>query len=312
MKIAYLGNTKYEWCTEQQITQTLEKFGYEVSNLQEDEVKIQKVIDTANSSDLFMWTRTPDFLKGDSWKMLAKIRVPTISYHLDLYMGISRETVIEDDPFFFTDIVFQPDGDPESLKKFKKLGVNAYWFPPAVLKDECYLTKSNKDMRCDVAFIGASTYHKEWEYRTSLINFLEYTYKDRFRLIPSEDHKFKMGDDLNKQLSSIKVCVGDSLCKDFKHTNYWSNRIVEQTGRGGFVIFPRIKGLEQFYKDKVHVVYYKYEDFTQLRKLIDYYLEHDKEREKIRKAGHARTKKYNTFDNRLSKMFHILDDQGIT
>jgi spore maturation protein CgeB len=74
--------------------------------------------------------------------------------------------------------------------------------------------------------------------------------------------------------------------------------VYETIGRGGFMIHPYIKGLEREFEDKKHIVFYEYGNFEQLKELIDYYLEHDAEREAIRKAGHELVKQNYTYRNR--------------
>jgi spore maturation protein CgeB len=55
-------------------------------------------------------------------------------------------------------------------------------------------------------------------------------------------------------------------------------------------------------------VFYEYGNFKQLQELIDYYIEHDDEREKIRLAGHKLVKNNYTYKHRWQK---ILEDLGI-
>ena len=56
--------------------------------------------------------------------------------------------------------------------------------------------------------------------------------------------------------------------------------------------------MEKEFTDKEHLVFYKYGNFKQLKKLIDYYLENDEERERIRIAGHELVKANYTYKNR--------------
>jgi spore maturation protein CgeB len=107
--------------------------------------------------------------------------------------------------------------------------------------------------------------------------------------------------------ASTKVVVGDTLCPNFKYPDYWSDRIYETLGRGGFLIHPYIKGLEKEFEDKKHVVFYEYNNWNQLQDLINYYLENDKEREKIRKAGHELVKKSYTYKNRWQSILKELN-----
>lgn len=318
MKFCYLGNFKFHWCTEVHISGTLELLGHKIIRLQEGKTDLDTIIKEANRSDMFLWTRTPNLVNIDGNIMLKNISPIKVSYHLDLYMGISREKDVPNDPFFKTDFVFQADGDPRSLKKFKDLGINAYYMKPGVFAPECYLTESRIDLRHDLVFIGSNHgYHREWTYRRTLIEWLAKNYKDRFRLYPNKRISPIMGHELNQLMASTKIVIADALNvspdgsgKLFDHTYYWSNRIVEETGRGGFVIHPRVKGLEENFEDKKHIVMYDFNNFKQLKELIDYYLAHDEEREKIRLLGHAHTKQNHTFHHRLEKMFEILKREG--
>jgi spore maturation protein CgeB len=108
--------------------------------------------------------------------------------------------------------------------------------------------------------------------------------------------------------ASTKIVVGDTLCPNFSYPDYWSDRVYETLGRGGFIIHPYISGMEKEFTDKEHLVFYEYKNFKQLKELIDYYLEHDEEREKIRVSGHNLVKEKYTYKNRWEQ---ILKELGI-
>ncbi len=97
---------------------------------------------------------------------------------------------------------------------------------------------------------------------------------------------------LNKLLGQTKIVLGDS----FPSPSYWSNRIYEMTGRGGFLIhtkhplFP--KYIPQFERGKPE-------------KLIKYYLEHEEEREIIRKIQFENCP---TYDDRIKELIKILGE----
>jgi spore maturation protein CgeB len=84
--------------------------------------------------------------------------------------------------------------------------------------------------------------------------------------------------------------------------------VYETVGRGGFIIHPKIEGLDEEFEDKKHLVFYDYQDFDQLDGLIDYYLKNDSERESIRIAGHELVKEKYTYTNRWKT---ILKEMGI-
>jgi spore maturation protein CgeB len=66
--------------------------------------------------------------------------------------------------------------------------------------------------------------------------------------------------------------------------------------------------MEKEFTNKEHLVFYEYKNFKELKSLVDYYLENDKEREKIRLAGHNLVKERYTYKNRWE---HILKELGI-
>ena len=116
------------------------------------------------------------------------------------------------------------------------------------------------------------------------------------------------GDELNRLYANSKVAVGDTLCLNFDYPYYISDRLFESTGRGGFTIFPYIKGIEDHFEIGKEIITYEYDKFDQLKELVDYYCENDEERENIRKAGHERTKRDHTYKRRwqeiLKEVFH--------
>lgn len=305
MTICYLGNFSVEFSTETHIKKTLEAMGHKVIAVQENTAGFE-IVELANKSDFFLWTRTPDFLKIDGNEMLKQIKVPTASYHLDLYVGLKREDGLDTDAFWKTDFVFTPDNDKYSQEVFKSKNINHFYMPPAVFDQECYIPKEK--ITNDIVFVGSwKEYHQEHSYRRQLVEWLINSYGERFKVYPNETTPCVRGDDLNRLYAKTKIVIGDSLCKDFKHEWYWSDRTPETLGRGGFLIHPFIVGMDSFYKNRKDLVYYKFGDFKQLKELIDYYLTHDKEREQIRLQGHETAKKYNTYKDRMTEMLKILE-----
>jgi hypothetical protein len=314
LKILYVGNYELPFCTEVHLASSLERCGHQVIRHQEQR---QGVIDLRlvhEAWDLMLWTRTwrgyvtqqfLDACKGANKK--------TVSYHLDLYLGLRREADMDGDFFWRSQYVFTPDGDPISAKIFADRGINHFYMPPGVFAPECKKGNWKKHLAHDVTFVGTSlNYHiRDWPYRTQLVDFLKVRYADRFAVWGHPNPTMR-NQDLNDLYASAKVAVGDSLCKNFTHENYWSDRIYETTGRGGFIIHPYIKGLENSFHIRgktdgpEELVTYNFGDFEQLGRLIDHYVEHDSAREEIRDRGHERTKREHTYDQRIKKMLEIV------
>jgi len=240
------------------------------------------------------------------WDVLAYCKrrlVTTISYHLDLYIGLQRQEGLNNDPFWATDFVFTPDGDPYSAKVFKQRAINHYWMKPGVFKEECYV--ADVPITRDVIFVGSRYYHQEWPYRPRLIQWLRDTYSGRFEHWGHDGLGSVRGDALNRLYASTKVVVGDSLCLP-AHTNYWSDRPYETMGRGGVLIMPKVPGLEREFTDKKDLMLYNFDDFGQLKDSIDYLLDNEVEREFMRQQGHMKVKGNYTYNERLTEMLDMV------
>jgi len=306
--IAYLGNFGPTFSTESHLRRTMADMGHNVLSLQEDAVNLDEVVATANSADLFMWTRTPGFLKFDGHQMLKQIKVPSFSYHLDLYVGIQRHGNLDTDPFWRTDYVFSADGDPAAQEVFKSKGINHRWMMPGVVWDECYM--ANVPRTKDIIFVGSwMEYHPDWPYRKNLVEWLITTYGDRFDFFPKLGQHAIREAALNELYASTKIVIGDSFSPGFNKPNYFSDRLFETIGRGGFLIHPRIDGIPL--ENGKHVVLYDFNDFDHLKGIIDYYLNNEAEREIIRWTGHAEVKDTHTYHQRMSSILSIIEaDNG--
>lgn len=323
MTIYYIGNFQQRHCTEVHLAATLEDLGHKVIRAQENELKPDWVLDRPDGVDLVMYTRTwGGYVTDDMLKELKKLHIPTVSYHLDLYVGLSRkhlhegktlDEVLQTDPFWRTDFVFTPDGDPNSAEVFKRNGVNHVYMKPGVYKPECYMAHPHGEFKYDVIFVGGGDYpgspngygHPEWPYRDKLIQWLRETYGDRFRKFGHPNETIR-NEELNRLYADTKVVIGDSVNIGFNHDHYWSDRVYETIGRGGFLIHPYVHGLQEEFIDGEHIIFYPYDMFDLLKERIDFYLEHDHIREQIRRNGHEFVNKNATYHNRLSKMLDIV------
>lgn len=306
-KLIYVGNFIPPYSTENYIKKTFEKLGWVVDSIQESEIgisiSVDEVIERSWGCKFLLYTRTWTRTGALYKEILEKIKIPTVSFHLDLYLGISRGNNIQEDTFFGSDYVFSADGGHQ--REFKKLGINHYWLPPAIYEGECYLAKKTKrEYQKDVIFVGSYYYHKEWPYRRFLIDWLKDNYGKRFFHV-GENIEIR-GPELNILYASAKVVVGDSLYSPY----YWSDRVPETIGRGGFLVHPLVDGLDKYFVYGRHLIPYWYGDFRTLKTIIDYYIEHDSEREKIKLAGYRWVKKHHTYTNRVRQMLKILKNNG--
>ena len=308
MKITFLGNFSVSYSSENHHVKTLESLGHEVVCLQEGKIDGNEIVRQALTSDLFVvvhthgWV-TPILPLADVLRLL-KGKVTTLTYHLDLWFGIERQKDLETDDFyklidhFFCTDKLMADWFNDNTK------VKGHFLPAGVYHEETYLLDLPKTN--DVIFVGSKGYHNEWKWRPQLIDWLYQTYGDKFKHYGNDGLGVVRGDDLNKLYASTKIVVGDTLCLNFNYPYYLSDRVFETTGRGGFLLMPYIKGIEDLFEVGKEIITFKFGDFKDLKKKIDYYLEHDEEREKIRIAGFERTKKDHTYKNRWIKILETI------
>lgn len=311
MRVVFLGNFGVDYSSENHHKRSLEALGHTVIALQEGKTDSFAVLRQAIASDMFVWVHTHGWMTPGEMDMvevldvLKRANIPTVTYHLDLWFGLQRQKDLESDSFyrhighFFT-------VDKQMADWFNdNTDVKGHYLQAGVFADECRRLEGVNPNK-DVIFVGSKGYHPEWQYRPQLIDWLRATYLDRFTHVGGDGQTGTVrGDALNSMYAHSKVAVGDTLCINFDYPYYWSDRVYETLGRGGFMIHPYIKGMEDHFEDKKHLVFYQYGDFDQLRELIDYYIEHDQEREVIRRAGHEHVKNNHTYKHRWQS---ILDE----
>ena len=305
--VSYIGNFHPEYSTENDVRKAFEHIGWTVKQLQENEVSIEQVRESALSSDLLLVTGTWDALPLmdmlDVYHDCALAGIPTATLHLDTFWGTSRAgRKWWREAMFHTAYLFTADGDYQ--EQWKNFGKNHIWLPPAVRHDACHLGTPRDEYKCDVAFVGSNGigYHEDvWSYRRELVDALRamcvkngWSFKN-----PGGDHpKIERSDDMNDFYASAKVTVGDSLCLKKEASHYFSDRVPEATGRGGLLIMPQIDWIEETYAGGVPM--YPWGDFKTLETTIRNHLNLDEDvREIIQRSGHKTTRDSHTYVNRV-------------
>lgn len=308
MRITFLGNWSVDYSTESHHGKSLEELGHEVVRLQEPKLPADQILAEAVKSDLFVWTHTHGWNTAGIDKALAGIKaagVPIVAYHLDAYRQIpDRWKQYQDDPYMrLLDHFFTVD---QCLADWLNTNTDTagHYLPPGVYGAECYISDQPSPHANDVVFVGSYGYHPSYPMRPKLVDWLKSSYGPRFTHAGGGSKIGTIrGDDLNRLYASSKVIVGDSyICDPNYPGKYWSDRIPETLGRGGMLLHPWVYGLDEQFADGEHLVTYPHGDFNQLKFLIDYYLEADAEREKIRVAGHEHVKATATYTHRWAEI----------
>ena len=298
MKILLVGDFSKPYTTFNWIAKSLKQLGQQIKCVSENKRDF-KIIEKIRQfkPDVLLFSKGNIGGRLEAVLNCAKNEgVLTVCWLFDLYFKTPREPQVYSHPRFKADIVLTTDGGHQ--EKFEEAGINHICLRQGIFQDEAYISKE-KIKAPEIVFIGSDI--PWYPNRERLIKFLERTYKDKFGRYGTKD-KIIRGKSLNKLLASTKIVVGDTV----PSPNYWSNRIYEVLGRGGFLIHPKIPGREKEFEYWKHFVPYDQFNFNQLKEIIDFYLTHDEEREKIRLAGHKFCKENYTYLKRCEKFLEIV------
>lgn len=297
MSIAFLGNFEAPESTENMILWALQQgLHYNVHQLQENKVSLQEIKTACQNADVFLWVRTPGWLQFNDKEMFAFLmgsKIKSVGVHLDKFWGIpDREELIGKLAFWDCDFVFTADGSRQD--DFKKRGVNHHWMRPAVSEVYIHPGTIRDKYRCDVGFVGSREYHGEYPFRAQLVDFLEKTYRDRFKVITGGIR----GHELNDVYASMKIVVGDCI---FAGTpNYWSDRVPETIGRHGFLLHPEVEGLD------LPIPNFRPGDLKELKEQIDLWLYNEEARRQVIRLGVEQIRAKHTWTVRMAEILETV------
>ena len=296
-KIVYIGEFTRAW-NEEGNAQGFEKCGIKVIRVPENEFDFEKFIEILDREvpDLVLMAKLR--IPIDRFRVLEVLKqrnIKTASWTFDLYYGLTRENLIGIDPIFKCDYVFGPDGG--NVQRFRDNGVNYHLLRQGIHDEYCFRGKSEEKYSYDVIFVG----HWDYDYspRGKLCKFLGQNYK--FRWFGRYNTLERRGGRLNDLYASAKIIVGDSYYSQY----YWSNRLYETLGRGGFLMFNKIPGLDKEYGPYKHYIPYNMGDFETLKEKIDYFLARPEDMEKISSAALEYTKNNHTLAHRAKQFLEI-------
>lgn len=142
-------------------------------------------------------------------------------------------------------------------------------------------------------------------YRKELAESLRYNLKNNFGLYGS-GWKFSNGNYYRNQEGEAETYRASKIAINVSHFDlerYSSDRIFRIMGSGCFCLCKYYPGYYRDFENKKHLVIWETE--TELFELIKYYLEHEKEREEIAKAGQVHVHKHFKFDNTVTNLLEL-------
>lgn len=293
MRVFYIGKFNHPHSTENYVSWALRQLGVEVirqhlfRHLTGHEMR-----DTVKSIQpdvvLFSKPHLPWFVGFLEW--LRKADIPSVSWIWDLYFGY-RPAI---PPQFRADLVLTTDGGHP--QHWEAMGVDHRVLRQGIHQPEYQMITGQ--IQDTYAFVGS---HHGSDHRVTLVKYLRKSFAPDIRF-----HTQLRGLPLNRKLGRTAVVIGDS----YPSPHYWSNRIYEIIGRGGFLLHPEVEGLDEEFEDGVHYVSYpRFEKGTRgLSQAVNKYTNDTDARERIRKQGFRQCRKY-TYTKRCETLLGMIEEK---
>lgn len=250
---------------------------------------------------------TPDWTA--LWRRLEDNGCVTVGAHLDVYWGIAeREGWIRSgDAQFTVGTLFTADGGSD--EQWKAAGVNHRWLPPGC--DDRFIPKDVQpvpELADRIVFCGSSMgYHPVYPMRDELIRFVRSKWADRFVEYGNGTANGPIrGENLARVYASDCILLGDS-CFAGQRANYWSDRVPESLGRGGFLLHPFVPGIRSMYTGET-LATYEAGNFEDLDAQVGYFLANPGLREGNKERGKALVMRRDTYRSRARE---VLEAVGI-
>lgn len=327
LRVAQIGNFGPEHSTENHLHRALLNNGHLATKAQEN---VRGAFDLASRQldglDLILWTRTGwdwPFIYGPGGDtialqaqalMLARAKiagVPIVAFHLDRWWDLNREHQL-DEPFFQCDIVITADGGNQ--ERFAAKGINHVWFPPGVSRDECEPGMFRDEFHSKLAFVGSwqGGYHQEHQHRFELVAWLRKNFRRDCAFWPKEGRPAVRGQDLRDLYASVDVVVGDScFAGSTKGAYYWSDRIPETIGRGGYLLHPWVEGLQGQFTTACHMGTWTAGDWDGLGNAIEWALTHPDDRRAVARQGREHVLQHHTYEVRVQQLVDLLNERNL-
>lgn len=315
--VVLVGNTGSLHSTEAAYRSAYFSLGCEVLSFQQDEC-LQRgqtwLYDRATEAGAAMLqydrthsgtALTPDWT--NLWRRLENEGCVTTGAHLDVYWGIpEREDWIRSgDAQFTVGTLFTAEGGSDD--RWKNAGVNHVWLPPGC--DDRFIPKDPEpipELAGKIVFVGSAYgYHPAYRGRTDLIHFAIEKYADRLVIYGNGTTNGPVrGENLARIYASDCILLGDS-CFAGQRPMYWSDRVPESLGRGGFLLHPFVPGIRAMYPE---LATYEAGNFEDLDAQIGYYMANPGLREGNKEWGRTLVLSRDTYRHRAKQ---VLDTLGI-
>ncbi len=184
---------------------------------------------------------------------------------------------------------------PSYQKDIDKLGLKTV-FVPQFTDPEKFFYEYAPELAFDILFVGRPGYERisaKWAMESGFDVALFGEGWEKVAPLEMVKGTYIDNRELHKYYASAKIVLNDTR-QDMKTAGFISNRVFDVTASGGFLISDYMPEIEQFYGDSIPMFRTKEE----LKKLLDYYLAHPKER--AQKAKQAQKITLKNFTNTVA------------
>lgn len=243
MKIIYVGRFSHANVTaddEGAIAHVLEQLGHEVVRIEEEQ------------KGYGAWRERGDFLLCNHWRdldSLRKVKIPKVYWCFDLIDSKACNGGVQDttltirdksriqwsrDMIHYCDLGFHTDGDwVDRCKKELMVGDNAHWLMQGADERIVGRGQFNPSLATDI-LITAS--RRGGVRRETFLHEMEKRWGSRIKVVEKGIYRERLRD----LIASSKIVVApDFPCSQ----RYWSNRVYNVLGFGGFLLHPQCSGL---------------------------------------------------------------------
>lgn len=284
MIIAFIGKFQ-NLHDEEYIARSFEMLGHEVKRIPQSSQWFDiKIILEQTKPDVLLYCKWEQPKELDKViELLKRNGMKTVCWLFDIYFNYTRENFVKNKSYFKSDYVFTTDGGQQV--RFEEAGVNHKCVRQGIYKDECILYPF-QTIEHEIVFVGSDSI--VYPERTKIVKEL------KAHWVGKNNTNEVRGMALNELYASTRVVIGDS----WYSPHYWSNRIVETLGRGGFLIHRDVPGLKEEYPD---LVTYN-GTIEDLKKKIAFYTKNDYERREVIRRNFEWVKKNYTMDKKCKEL----------
>lgn len=238
----------------------------------------------------------PDILLYTKWECPLELKptietlkqtgMKTVCWLFDLYFDYQREYHVKNKSFFKSDYVFTTDDGHQ--RRFDELGINHKCVRQGIYKPECVLFPF-QSIDNEIVFVGSNS--PIYPERSKLVQELGAVWYGK------KNTNELRGVALNELYAHSRIVIGDS----FPSAHYWSNRVVETLGRGGFLIHREVEGIKEVFP---HLVTYNTKE--DLLKKIAYYTKHEEERRELVRKNFINVRDNHTMDVKCQLLLNYI------